>query len=173
MSSTVVIYTDGSSLGNPGKGGWAYLIWNKKENIVEEVGGSVKTATNNQMELLALKNSLEALVKYKTSEDVVIYLDSEYVQKGITSWIKNWKKNNWRTAAKKPVLNKDLWQEIDELFTKAINKHSIELKYVPGHKGIGGNETVDNVARTLAANGEWVLFQGTKEEFESIRNVKL
>lgn len=173
MSHSIIIYTDGSALGNPGPGGWAFLIWDKTKDTVEEVGGSTAHATNNQMELAALQHALEALTKYDSKEDVVINLDSEYVKNGLTSWIHNWKKNNWRTAAKKPVLNRELWEAIDQLFSKAKEKHTIILKYVPGHQGVGGNEAVDTIARTLAANGEWELFTGTPEEFQRIRGLKL
>lgn len=92
MSHTIVVYTDGSALGNPGPAGFAYLIWNKDKNTVSEFGGHSEHATNNQMELLAFKWALQELTKYENSEDVVIHLDSEYVKNGITTWINNWKK---------------------------------------------------------------------------------
>lgn len=172
MSHPIEIYTDGSALGNPGPAGWAYLIWNKKDNIVEEGGGNELHATNNQMELAALQHVLKKINTWKDSKDIIIHLDSEYVKNGITVWIHNWKKNNWRTAAKKPVLNKELWEAIDGLFIQAKTKHNIELRYVPGHAGVAGNEVVDSIARTLAAQETWELFSGSRDDFESLRNVK-
>lgn len=173
MSHEIVIYTDGSALGNPGKAGYGFLIWDKKNNHVEEHGKHREHATNNQMELMAFLESLKWLNENVSGKTVSIHLDSEYVKNGITSWIKNWKKNGWKTAAKKPVLNKEIWQDIDTAYEKAININDIDLKYVPGHSGIWGNEAVDYIARTLAENQTMDLYKGDEDGFEKLRGLKI
>lgn len=173
MSHTLIAYTDGSALGNPGPGGYGYLVWDKKNNIVIEGGGHQDHATNNQMELKALLEVLEYISALTEKHSAVIHLDSDYVRNGITSWIHNWKKNNWHTANKKPVLNKELWQQIDTTMQKAEKEHVIKLMRVDGHAGIAGNEIVDQIARTLAETQVWGYFTGPKELFESVRNIQL
>ncbi len=173
MSYEIDIYTDGSALGNPGRAGYGFLVWSKKENTIEEHGKYIDHATNNQMELTAFLESMKWLQGKEPGQEVVVHLDSEYVKNGITSWINNWKKNGWKTAAKKPVLNKELWQGVDEAYSKSKSMHNIELKYVPGHAGIGGNEAVDYIARTLAEEGKMELFSGSVEEFEKLRGFKI
>ncbi len=173
MTHNIVIYTDGSALGNPGKAGYGFLVWDKKKDWIEEHGEHKEHATNNQMELMAFLKSLDWLIKNREKETVVIHLDSEYVKNGITSWIKNWKKNGWKTAAKKPVLNKEIWQEIDILYEEVLKKHEIDLKYVPGHMGIGGNEAVDYIARTLAKEESMNLYSGDRAGFEELRGLKI
>lgn len=173
MSHKIIVYTDGSALGNPGKAGFGFLIINKHNGTVSEYGGHQEHATNNQMEMLALCGALEKLSEITNPENVVIHIDSEYVKNGITKWIINWKKNGWMTAAKKPVLNKDIWIQIETAYEKAKKIHNIDLKYVPGHMGIAGNETVDQIARTMAETGKWNFFHGQIAEFERIRGVKL
>ena len=133
----VVIYTDGACRGNPGPGGWG--VWlSFGEHSRELYGGHVET-TNNRMELTAAIKGLQAL-----NQDchVKLYTDSEYLRKGITEWIHNWKKRGWKTAAKKPVKNADLWQELDE----EVASHHIEWHWVKGHAGDPGNEKADELA---------------------------
>ena len=126
----VVIYTDGACSGNPGPGGWgAFLQYNGKTK--ELCGGEVET-TNNRMELTA---AIEAINSLKRSTIAELHTDSTYVKDGITKWMVNWKRNGWKTAAKKPVKNKDLWLALDE----AISKHQIRWKWVKGHAGDPGN----------------------------------
>jgi ribonuclease HI len=133
----VTIYTDGACSGNPGPGGWAAILrWKDKER--EFSGGAINT-TNNRMELQAV---IEALKSLKTHCTVELYTDSQYVQSGITEWIKAWKKNGWRNAGKKLVKNIDLWQELDELSAK----HGITWHWVRGHTGDEMNERVDRLA---------------------------
>ena len=137
MSDLVKIYTDGACKGNPGVGGWGALLeMNGKEKQL--FGGELHT-TNNRMELLAVIRALEAL---KRRCDVQLHTDSKYVQQGITAWIHGWKKNGWRTAAKKPVKNDDLWKELDQL----AQHHDIEWLWVKGHAGHNGNERADELA---------------------------
>ncbi len=131
------IYTDGACRGNPGKGGFgALLIYGDHEK--ELFGGAINT-TNNRMELSAVICALKSL---KRRSKICIYTDSQYVQKGISEWIINWKKRNWKTAAKEPVKNADLWQELDFL----SQNHTIEWIWVKGHAGNKGNERADQLA---------------------------
>lgn len=134
---SIEIYTDGACRGNPGVGGWGAII-HYLDTSKELFGGSHET-TNNQMEMQAVIEGLKAL---KEPCNVTLYTDSKYVMDGITNWIHGWKKNNWKTANKKPVKNIGLWQELDGL----AGKHNIEWKWVKGHAGIPGNERADELA---------------------------
>jgi len=133
----VTIYTDGACRGNPGPGGWGALIM--FDSMEKEIFGGKNDTTNNQMELLAAIEGLAALTEPCSVE---LFTDSKYVMDGITQWIKNWKKNNWKTAAKKDVKNKELWQKLDHL----ISKHQVQWHWVKGHSGDAGNETADLLA---------------------------
>lgn len=137
MENAIVIYTDGACSGNPGPGGWGALL-NYKGNLKEICGGDAET-TNNRMELTAAIEAINALKQHSTVE---LHTDSTYVKDGITKWMVNWKKNGWKTAAKKPVKNKDLWLALDE----AISQHQISWKWVKGHAGDPGNEKADALA---------------------------
>lgn len=143
------IYTDGSSLGNPGPGGFsAILIKNEGESILE-IGGRENHTTNNRMELRAVIEILTRVVSLpdlQKIDEVVINTDSKYVMNGSISWINNWKKNGWRTANKKTVLNQDLWQELDRLNNLIKPKY----KYVEGHSGQIFNERADFIATSFA-----------------------
>ena len=134
----VTIYTDGACSGNPGPGGWGALM-QFGENERELKGGEPQT-TNNRMELFAAIAALEALKRPCT---VNLHTDSTYLRDGITKWIINWKRNGWRTAAKKPVKNVDLWQRLEE----AIQRHEIAWHWVKGHAEDPGNEAADALAR--------------------------
>ena len=133
----IEIFTDGACRGNPGKGGWGVMI---RSNGLEEslYGGDIST-TNNIMELTAAIKALEYIPE---NSNVVLTTDSKYVMQGITEWIKNWKIRDWKTASKKPVLNKELWKRLDSL----TNLHSIEWKWVKGHSGHRENEIADQLA---------------------------
>ena len=134
---SIEIYTDGACRGNPGMGGWGAII-QFQNNSKELFGGRAET-TNNQMEMQAVIEGLKAL---KEPCKIILYTDSKYVMDGITFWIHGWKKNNWKTANKKPVKNMELWQELDQL----VNQHEITWKWVKGHAGIPGNERADELA---------------------------
>ena len=123
----VIMYTDGACRGNPGPGGWGALI--TFEGSSKEIFGGKLDSTNNQMELSA---AIEGLAALKEPCHVDLFTDSKYVMDGITQWIHNWKKNSWRTAAKKDVKNKELWQKLDEL----INFHQVQWHWVKGHSGM-------------------------------------
>lgn len=136
--NAVDIYTDGACSGNPGPGGWgALLIYRGQEK--ELMGGDILT-TNNRMELLG---AIEALKALRKPSRVHLHTDSTYVKDGITKWINNWKRNGWKTAAKKPVKNADLWQELEA----ALEGHEVEWRWVKGHAGDEGNERADELAR--------------------------
>ena len=133
----VEIFTDGACRGNPGPGGWGVLL-RYKDNEKQLKGAEAET-TNNRMELMAAIVGLESL---KRSSRVQLTTDSTYVKNGINQWIHNWKKNGWKTAAKKPVKNVDLWQRLD----KAITEHDISWAWVKGHSGHRENEIADQLA---------------------------
>jgi ribonuclease HI len=142
----IEIYTDGSSLGNPGPGGWGVLIMKNEGLRIKngiELGGYEKNTTNNRMELTGAIEALKYLMKSDFTT-CVIYTDSAYVLGGITSWVKNWEKNGWRTANKKPVLNKELWQELVTLARKLGDK--ISWQKVKGHSGHIHNDRADKIA---------------------------
>lgn len=135
---SVTIYTDGACSGNPGPGGWgAILIYNSHR---KELNGGERQTTNNRMELTAAIKALEAL---KGSCSVDLHTDSNYLRGGITGWIRQWKRNGWKTAARKPVKNVDLWTRLDE----ACTRHDIRWHWVKGHAGHPENERADELAR--------------------------
>ena len=148
----VVIYTDGACKGNPGPGGWGALLRSTAGSEKELCGGELGT-TNNRMEMMAV---IEALSALKRPCNVVLHVDSQYVLKGITEWLAGWKAKGWKTAAKQPVKNVDLWQQLDHLVTH--QGHRIDWRWVKGHAGHEFNERADALARqglteTLAAAG--------------------
>lgn len=137
----VTIYTDGACSGNPGPGGWGVLL--QYGETEKELNGAEADTTNNRMELMAAIMALESL---KEPCEVTLYTDSKYVMQGITEWMKGWKAKGWKTAAKKPVKNQDLWQRLDA----AIQPHQIDWQWVKGHSGDVGNERADALARAGA-----------------------
>ena len=139
----IEIYTDGACKGNPGVGGWG--AWLRYGDHEKELFGGEAHTTNNRMELLAVIRALESI---KRPVPLVIHTDSQYVQKGITEWMSNWKRRGWRTADKKPVKNVDLWQQLDEL----AQRHEIEWRWVKGHSGDAGNERADQLANKGVAS---------------------
>ena len=148
MIKKIEMYTDGSSIGNPGPGGWGVVIITKDSKNIE-LGGYNKDTTNNKMELMAVIESLKYINKNHKTDNVSIFADSNYVLSGVTSWIHNWEKNGWRTANKKEVLNKDLWQELIALVREF--KSTLSWQKVKGHSGHVHNERADEIATTYAA----------------------
>jgi ribonuclease HI len=134
----VVIYTDGACSGNPGPGGWGAIL--RYGDHEKEMNGGEADTTNNRMEMMAVIESLRALKKKCTID---LYTDSIYVKDGVTKWLEGWKAKGWKTASKKPVKNKDLWEEID----REIARHAIEWHWVKGHAGHPDNERADELAR--------------------------
>ncbi len=142
MTDNIIkIYSDGSCIGNPGPGGWAAIILEK--NKKKEIFGGEKITTNNRMELTAV---IKALNLIKNESKISIYSDSKYIINGITIWMKNWKKNNWKTSNKKIVKNKDLWNLLD----KICKIHQVNWNWIKGHSGHELNERVDYLARSEA-----------------------
>jgi ribonuclease HI len=137
----IVIHTDGGCSGNPGPGGWAFVYEDGREHI--ERSGGEKATTNNRMELRAVIEALSLAESRSPGAAVVIYTDSQYVKKGICSWISNWKRNGWRTADKKPVKNRELWEELDALAGRVKPR----FLWVEGHAGNEGNERCDELAQ--------------------------
>lgn len=143
MTTELLAYTDGACSGNPGPGGWGVLmIARKGETILKtrELKGGEAETTNNRMELLAAISALETLER---PTSITIVTDSTYVKNGVTSWIHGWKRNGWRTAAKKPVKNEDLWRRLDE----AQARHDVTWEWIKGHAGHAENERADELAR--------------------------
>ena len=137
MTNLVIIYTDGACKGNPGPGGWGVTLSYK--GMVKELHGGDPNTTNNRMELMAAIRALEALNKPCS---VRLNTDSKYVMKGITEWMINWKKRNWKTASRTAVKNEDLWRRLDD----AIQRHTIEWAWVKGHSGDKDNDRADALA---------------------------
>ena len=135
--TTVEIYTDGGCRGNPGIGGWGAVLESGEHK--KTIKGHAHDTTNNRMEMTA---AIEALNSLKRPCNVILHTDSTYVRNGITQWLPNWKRNNWKTAAKKPVKNADLWQALDA----ASERHQIDWRWVKGHAGVPGNELADQLA---------------------------
>jgi ribonuclease HI len=143
----VIIYTDGACKGNPGPGGWGVLL--RSGETVKELYGGERSTTNNRMELTAVIRALEAL---KRPCAVTLYMDSQYVLKGITEWLPGWKAKGWRTASKQPVKNVELWKHLDDLLSSS--GHVVDWRWVRGHDGDPGNERADALANlgVLAAD---------------------
>ena len=137
MTSPVVIHTDGACRGNPGPGGWGAVL--EHDSRERELYGYEPETTNNRMELMAIIRALETL---KRPCKVRAITDSQYVMKGVTQWMPGWKKRGWRTAARKPVANRDLWERLDT----ALQRHEVEWEWVRGHTGQQGNERADQLA---------------------------
>lgn len=135
----VELYTDGACSGNPGPGGWAYILKHPASGKVVEQNGGERDTTNNRMELTAV---IEGLSWIKKPSVVELYSDSEYVLKGLNEWMAGWKRRGWKTAAKKPVKNQDLWLKLDEL----VGEHDVRFHWVRGHAGHPENERADELA---------------------------
>ena len=137
----IKIYTDGSCIGNPGPGGWAVIILDNRNE--KKISGKKNNTTNNQMELL---EPIKALSNFNKKKSFIIFTDSIYVKEGITKWIGNWKKNNWKTSKKKPVKNQKLWKKLDEL----VKFHDVKWEWIKGHSTNIYNNLVDELARKAA-----------------------
>ncbi len=137
MSLKVVIYTDGACRGNPGPGGWGVVL--RYQGNLKTLNGFDPETTNNRMELTAVIEALRALSR---SCDIELHTDSKYVMQGVSEWLSNWKRNGWKTAAKKPVKNIDLWQQLDD----EVTRHQIDWNWVKGHSGVEDNEFADQLA---------------------------
>jgi ribonuclease HI len=153
MKDEILIFTDGSSRGNPGPGGWGAVII--EGTNLEEIGGGEAKTTNNRMELMA---ALEGLKKTSKNSKVKIYTDSGYLINGITKWIFAWVSNNWKTKANADVLNKDIWQKLHE----EVKNHTVTWQQVKGHAGIAGNHRADEIATAAADGADINLYKGSR-----------
>ena len=146
----ITIYTDGGCHGNPGPGGWGIVVI--ADGVAKQLSGGEKMTTNNRMELMAAINALSVINNTSgfSAREVVVYIDSQYVKNGITSWIKGWKAKGWKTADKKPVKNQDLWEKLDAL--NSVLK--VEWKWVKGHAGVEYNELCDSLCQKEIAKFE-------------------
>ncbi len=153
----ITIYTDGSSKGNPGPGGWsAIILYDEK---IKEIGGREEKTTNNRMELMAAIKSLKVLPE---NSQIEIHTDSEYLINGITKWIFDWQKNNWRTKAKKAVLNQDLWEKL----IAETRVRQVVWEKVLGHSGHKWNERCDEIATTLADGKKVLLYNDSRKNYK-------
>jgi ribonuclease HI len=150
----VLVFTDGGCSGNPGPGGWAYVIVDGSNGtsgaVLAELWGAEPVTTNNRMELSAAVAALEKVLGDRDLADarITVYTDSQYVQKGISTWVVSWKRNGWRTAAKEPVKNKELWVKLDEL----ASRRPIDWRWVKGHAGHEYNERCDRMTQEAIAS---------------------
>lgn len=156
IKNMTIIFTDGSSRGNPGPGGWGAIVLT--EDSAHELGGREDETTNNRMEMMAVISALEFA---KNENDIILYTDSAYVLNGATRWVKGWEKNNWKTSTKEDVVNRDLWEKIIPL---TVHKN-IDWQLVKGHSGTEGNERCDVIATSFADNAPVVLYNGSRERY--------
>lgn len=174
QGAAIIIYTDGSSLGNPGPGGYGCVIVfqdklarsaNAGEGKVVELGGHAKNTTNNKMELTAIASALEYLKQNHVSQDtdIVIHTDSSYAINGITKWVFGWQKNNWMTSTKTPVLNSEIWKQLVPL---EVHFKHVQFHHVRGHAGVWGNERCDVIATTFASGAKLELFNGLLSNYD-------
>lgn len=163
----ILIFADGASKGNPGPGGWGALV--SYDGQVEELGGNEEHTTNNRMELTAALRALEEAQKHD-AQQVVVHTDSSYVINGITKWVRGWKTRGWLTKEKTPVLNRDLWEMLDDAVLALGAK--VEWVHVGGHVGVAGNERVDTIASNFAEHKPVELYVGSLAQYEhDIENV--
>lgn len=157
----ITIYTDGSSRGNPGPGGWGAIV--RDDIRAVELGGREDHTTNNRMELMGAIKALEFAGSLDDSK-ITLFTDSEYVMKGITLWVSGWQKRGWRTASKKPVLNQDLWQKL----ILAADGKNIDWQYVAGHSGHEYNERCDVIATSFADDTFTALYNGSLSGYKLV-----
>jgi len=169
MKDKVIIYTDGSSRGNPGPGGWGAVCIFPNGKVVE-LGNREEMTTNNRMELSGVLFSLREIYfrDKKGDTTVEIFADSEYVIKGITIWIYSWEKNGWKTKANEPVLNQDLWKELSQTLRLLKILREVSFKKVAGHAGVPENERVDTIATMYAGNEKVLLFTGAFDIYKKM-----
>lgn len=158
MNNKIIIFTDGSSRGNPGPGGWGAIVA-LPDGKIKELGGGEKHTTNNRMELMGAISSLSMI---KDGSEVILNTDSSYVINGITKWVYGWQKNGWKNSMKEDVINRDLWEKLIE----ASKDKKVKWNYVGGHVGIPGNERCDEIATMFADNKKVDLFHGKKTDYK-------
>ncbi len=164
-NNTITIFTDGSSRGNPGPGGWGAVVI-APDGKVTELGGREEHTTNNRMEIAAALAALSFVEERKVKGDLEIHTDSAYLLNGITGWVYGWEKNGWMTKAGEPVLNQDLWKELGAIVFRLKQKRVIDWKKVSGHTGHRGNERADVIATNAADQTLQILFIGNLSDYE-------
>lgn len=171
-NNPVIVFTDGSSRGNPGPGGWGAIVHIPSIGV-NELGGKESDTTNNRMELTAVIEALLFIERKKiTQDEVVVYSDSAYVLKGITKWVYGWERNNWLTSTGESVLNQDLWSALLEVARRVTLKTKITWKKIKGHSGIWGNERTDEIATAFADGDVVLLFSGNEKQYEGLFHIK-
>jgi len=167
----ITIFTDGSSLGNPGPGGWSAVILSS-EGKVYELGGHEKQSTNNRMEMMAAIEALRFVTHRKLASSgktqISILTDSAYLMNGITLWVYGWAKNGWKTKSGDPVLNQDLWEDLFKINLNLKHEHDVEWKKVAGHAGVTLNERCDELAVSFAGGDRPILFAGNFKDYEKL-----
>ena len=167
----IIIFTDGASKGNPGPGGWGAIVVENTEGAgkgrVIELGGGEKNTTNNRMEMMAVIEALTHVFNNFKIKDqkIIVYLDSSYVLRGATKWVRGWQENGWITKGKKEVLNKDLWEKMSALLARK-ESDNIEWELLSGHVGIAGNERADKISTDFAGASQPKLLAGPLNEYK-------
>ena len=164
-NDVIVVFTDGSSRGNPGPGGWGAVVVDNVSGKVWELGGKEDPTTNNRMEMMAAREALSFIESRKLVGDIEIHTDSAYLLNGITGWVFGWEKNGWKTKTGEDVLNQDLWKDIGALNFRLKSKRSVNWEKVSGHSGLRGNERVDEIATKMADGEQATLFVGGVFEY--------
>jgi ribonuclease HI len=160
MKNMIIIFSDGSSRGNPGPGGWGAIVTDGEK--VVELGGGEKHTTNNRMELLGAINGLSSLGSLASKLEITVNTDSSYVINGITKWVYGWMKNGWKNSMKDDVVNRDLWEQLIDV----TEGKKIKWNYVGGHIGVPGNERCDEIATAFADGDDVELFKGKFSDYE-------
>ncbi len=166
MKETITVFTDGSSRGNPGRGGWGAVVI--AEGKVTELGGREDATTNNRMEMTAVLEALLHIEKKKYQGELSIHTDSAYVLQGATTWMYGWARNGWKTKTGDDVLNQDIWKEISNALFRLKQKHDVVFVKVSGHSGHIGNERVDAIATACADKEQFLFFSGAFTEYEKL-----
>ena len=165
--NTITIFTDGSSRGNPGPGGWGAVVIDSTGKVTE-LGGREDRTTNNRMETKAALSTLTFIEERKIPGDIEVHTDSAYLLNGITGWVYGWEKNGWKTKTGEDVLNQDLWRELGAVVFRLKQKREIEWKKVSGHVGLLGNERADVIATNAADGVQQLLFIGNLTDYEKM-----
>ena len=160
MKDKIIIFSDGSSRGNPGPGGWGAIV--ASGGKVTELGGRENHTTNNRMELRGAIDALSSLGSPVSKSEIILNTDSSYVINGITKWVYGWQKNGWKSSQKEDVVNRDLWEQLIEV-SRGLK---IKWNYVGGHIGVPGNERCDEIATSFADNADIKLFKGRVSDYE-------
>lgn len=166
-NDTIVVFTDGSSRGNPGPGGWGAVVVDPSGKVTE-LGGREDKTTNNRMELSAALGALSFIESRKITGNIEMHTDSAYLLQGVTGWMYGWEKNGWKTKTGEPVLNQDIWKEIGAIVFRLKQKREIEWVKVSGHTGHRGNERADLIATSAADKAQQILYVGPIAEYEKL-----